>query len=98
MKEVNCHSTNMEKETIFADGLYVNKKHENAPDFVKGSLGIEVDRFIAFLQQHKNEDGRVSIDLLAKKDGSGTYGTLNTWKPEKKEDTVNPPAEVDSPF
>lgn len=81
----------MENETVFADGLYFNKKHDNAPDFVKGGLGIEVDRFVKFLQDNKGDDGRVSLDLLKKKDGTGLYFKLNTWKPEKKEDDIETP-------
>lgn len=75
----------MENDTVFADGVYFNKKHENAPDFVKGGVGIEVDKFVAFLQKHRGEDGRVSLDLLQKKDKSGLYFKLNTYKPEKKQ-------------
>lgn len=73
----------MENETIFADGLIYNKPHEKAPEFVKGSLSIKVDEFVAFLQKHKKDDGWVNIDMKKSKQGK-LYFALNDWKPEKK--------------
>ena len=64
----------------FIDGLFVNNPRENAPDFVKGSLSIQVDKFIPYLKSKANAKGYVNIDLLESKDGN-LYPKLNEWKP-----------------
>ena len=64
----------------FVDGLFVNNPRENAPDFVKGSLSIQVDKFIPYLKSKANAKGYVNIDLLESKEGN-LYPKLNEWKP-----------------
>lgn len=68
----------MSKE--FIDGLFVNNPRENAPDFVKGSLSIQADKFIPYLKSKANAKGYVNIDMLESKDGN-LYPKLNEWKP-----------------
>lgn len=92
----------MEKETpIFADGLMFKEPREGAPSFVKGSLSVKVDKFIAFLKEHQNEKGWVTLDMKESKNLT-TYFQLNTWKPKlqkpeslKTDDEI---AEGDLPF
>lgn len=64
----------------FIDGLFVKNPSENAPDFVKGSLSIMVDKFIPYLKSKANAKGFVTLDLLESKDGN-LYAKLNEWKP-----------------
>lgn len=76
----------MEKEKIWADGfsfaLPSAQAKEKAP-WIKGKLGVEVNRAIEFLQKHKNKGGYVNIDL--KLSSKGTYYLeLNDWQPIKK--------------
>lgn len=67
---------------IFADGMFWNDKHEKAPDFVNGSVSINVDKFVEWLKnQEKNEKGYVKIDLLTSREGDKKYFKLNTFKP-----------------
>ena len=78
-----------QQETVFADGMLFNRKHENAPDFVLGSVSFKADDFIAFLQKHKKADGWVNVDMLKPKDADKKpYFKLNTW--EKPADASNP--------
>jgi len=63
----------------FIDGLFVKNPRENAPDFVKGSLSILVDKFIPYLKSKANAKGYVNIDLLISQDGN-LYAKLNDWK------------------
>lgn len=63
----------------FIDGLFVKNPRENAPDFVKGSLSILVDKFIPYLKSKANAKGYVNIDLLVSQDGN-LYAKLNDWK------------------
>ena len=44
-------------------GVYFKTPHENAPDFVKRKVGVNVDQFIEYLQEHRNKDGYVNFDL-----------------------------------
>lgn len=86
-----------EQDNLLVDGLFFNKKHENAPDFVKGSLSIQVDRFVAYLQANKKPDGYVNLDFLKSKQGK-LYFKRNDWKPENSEQgstEINP---EDVPF
>jgi hypothetical protein len=64
----------------FIDGLFVKNPREGAPDFVKGSLAISVEKFIPYLQSKANAKGYVNIDLLESKEGM-LYAKLNDWKP-----------------
>ena len=85
-----------QQETVFADGMMFNRKHENAPDFVLGSVSFKVDDFIAFLQKHKKADGWVNVDMLKPKDADKKpYFKLNTW--EKPVDASNPVATEPAP-
>lgn len=68
-------------DKIFAKGIYIDKPHENAPDFVKGKVGIKVDEAIQFLKEHENARGYVNLDLLQSKEGK-LYFELNDWVPE----------------
>jgi hypothetical protein len=63
----------------FIDGLFVKNPRETAPDFVKGSLSILVDKFIPYLKSKANAKGYVNIDLLVSQDGN-LYAKLNDWK------------------
>ena len=64
----------------FIVGLFVKNPGEGAPDFVKGSLAISVEKFIPYLQSKANAKGYVNIDLLESKEGM-LYAKLNDWKP-----------------
>lgn len=74
---------------IFPEGIFYNKPREGAPEFVRGSLSIQVDKLIPFLEQHKNAQGYVNIDMLLSKEKS-LYLALNEWKkPESMSGTPN---------
>lgn len=68
-------------DKIFANGC-VFKKREGAPEFVIGSLGIKVDDFKKFLDEHVKNNGWVDLDILTSKEGK-PYVSLNTYSPEK---------------
>lgn len=77
----------MEKETIFAEGIYFDRPHENAPDFIKGKLSVHVQKAIPFLQQNMNDKGFVNIDLKVSKAGK-LYLQLNTYKKDASTDKI----------
>lgn len=67
----------------FINGLFFNKPHDNAPNFVKGSLGINVDQFVNWLSENQI-DGKVRIDLLESKGGK-FYAKKNDWQPNQQQ-------------
>ena len=77
----------------FIDGLFVKNPRENAPDFVKGSLSILIDKFIPYLKSKANAKGFVNIDLLVSQEGH-LYAKLNEWKPQAKEKEMKENEEV----
>ena len=64
-------------DKIFAKGLYYNLPHQNAPDFVKGGISINVSEFMAFLQANE-KDGKVKLSLKVGKSGKG-YAEVDTY-------------------
>lgn len=70
----------MKKETIFIDGMFVEKPHPNAPKWIKLRISMKVIELVSFLKEHINEKGYVNIDINKSKDGTKYYATLNQWK------------------
>ena len=70
----------MSDDKEFIEGLYFNEPREGAPDFVKGSLGIQRDRFVKWLQAQP--DDKVKIDLKVSRSGKW-YAEKNEWKPKE---------------
>ena len=93
----------MEKQSIWAKGLYFNKNHPDTPDSVKewkkGGASVHIDIFsaqLSELKEHANEKGYVNFDLVqnTNKDGETFLSfKLNTWK--KEEEVSTPPAQKD---
>lgn len=79
---------------IFPEGIFYNKPREGAPEFVRGSLSIQVDKLIPFLEQHKNAQGYVNIDMLLSKENS-LYLALNEWK---KPESLNSQPQAPQPL
>lgn len=76
-----------QKETVFANGFVFKRPHDNAPEFVKGSLSLKADEAIQFIKDNTKPDGWVNLDLLASKDNSKLYFKLNDWKKPEGEST-----------
>ena len=71
------------ENTIYANGVSVKETKYS----LKTSFNVE--RFIEFLQEHKNEKGYVNTEIKKRKE-PGKYGdthfmALDTWKPEVRE-------------
>lgn len=85
----------MDNETVFLDGFTFERPKEGSPSFVKGKMGINVEKAIAFLEANKNEKGWVNADLLTSKDGQKLYWKVNNWKPEAKKEAEYPDGGID---
>jgi hypothetical protein len=68
-------------DKIFSKGIWVKDPRENAPDFVFGSISINLDSFMEFAGEHVNEGGYINLDIKRPKDiTKGLYCELNTYK------------------
>lgn len=90
----------MAKETIFADGFNF-KRSENAPDFVIGSLGINLDDETTrdFIRAHK-KNGWLNLNIKRGRSGN-YYVELDTFEPKKKDEpttVAKAPAKEELPF
>lgn len=81
-------------EKKFPEGIRIDKPREGSPDFVRGRIGVEVDKFIEYLKEHKNDKGWVNLDILTSKEKGTLYLQLNDWKP-KTENNERPYPEAD---
>jgi hypothetical protein len=62
----------------FPKGLFANKPHEKAPDFVKCAININRDEFITWLQA---QGEKVNLDIKENKGGKW-YASVNEYKKE----------------
>ena|SRR5574337_608618 len=67
-------------DPIFPNGIRVFPPNEGAPDFVKGALSIETNKFCAWLGQQP--EPTVRLDIKLSRNGKW-YLQLNTWKPKE---------------
>jgi len=79
-------------------GLYVNEPHENAPDFIKCCLSVQVERFAAWLaKQEPSDKGYIKIDIKQSREGK-LYAALNDYTPNKQREEQPITSEDDIPF
>ncbi len=71
----------------FPKGVYFNEKHENAPEWVLGTITIKVDTIdLQQLAKYQNEKWYARIDIKKSKDWK-VYGEFSTyWLTPQKED------------
>jgi hypothetical protein len=76
-------------ETIFVDGLQIYPPHENAPEFVRGSLVVlNAEQLIDFIKRYQDDKGQIRIDINKAKSGK-LYLKLNTYNNHKLSPTVS---------
>ena len=79
----------------FPKGIFFKAPHENAPDFVKGSISIKVAELQEWLSTKQTE--WVNLDLKVSQEGK-TYCQVNTWKPKAEKPAGKPFVDDDVPF
>jgi hypothetical protein len=73
-------------EQTMPEGIRVFSKHQNAPDFVKGTIVISLNEFVAFCKAHPEllteYEGKkqLKLQLLESKAGK-LYAAVDTYKP-----------------
>lgn len=90
----------MENKIEFAKGIYFNKKREQAPDFVLGSIAIMRDEFILWLQS--KEDNKIYLEVLESKTDKKPYIKVSDYKPKEApkmtEEQVDEMIQEEPPF
>jgi hypothetical protein len=89
----------------FAEGLYFNEPHANAPDFIKGKLSVQKEKFMAWLDAtDTNDKGYINLDIKMSRDGK-PYIAVDTWVPNQPQDQQQAPqatpqqqAQLDNPI
>ena len=71
---------------IELQGIYLNKRKENAPSWIKGSISIKVEKFVEFMKTHQNQSGYVNLDLKESKAGD-LYLAFNDFQSKPKDIT-----------
>lgn len=72
-------------DKIFAEGIYLNKVSDTAPEFILTNQSIHIEKAIAWLEKMKpHADDKGYIRLTGKEAKSGKrYFELDTWKPKE---------------
>jgi hypothetical protein len=87
----------MANENIYPKGIRTFKKHENAPDFVYGTIILDEEELINWLRgeanQYKTEyNGKQQVKLQATRAKDGSLSIkVDTWKPAQRGDKSNLP-------
>lgn len=76
-------------ERIFANPIFWRSRSDKQPDFVRGSMSINVRDMVDFLQNPEHEKyispkGYMNFQLLRSKDGTNNYFVLDTYIPKKQ--------------
>ena len=71
----------MSESKVWCEGFFFDRR-ENAPDFVIGRIGIDVQRFTAWLEKQPVSDrGYLNINVTRSRDGAKYSASLDTWQP-----------------
>ena len=70
----------MEPKNKLPDGLNFTRPREGSPEFVKGKLGLNTKRLLAWLNANNLEGEWLNFDLLESKEKKTLYFKLNDWK------------------
>ena len=87
-------------DTIFVEGLYLNKVSDKAPAFIITNQSIHVEKLMAWLEANKTKaDEKGYLRIVGKESKEGKrYMSLDTWKPEKAPQDVEDIEPDDIPF
>jgi hypothetical protein len=85
-------------ETIYPKGIRVFKPHDNAPDFVKGTVIITMNELFTFCKENENllseYNGNKQLKCQLLDGDKGMYMSVDTWKPEQQPaTTIDTPSE-----
>jgi hypothetical protein len=80
------HIKTSAKQREFLNGLYVNKPHFKAPDFVIGNGSVDIDKFISEYGHLQGEGKKLYFDVQRTKDGDKYICYKSTYVPKDNRD------------
>ena len=79
---------------VYPKGMRWQEPKESAPDFIKARVGINVEQFVEFLNQHVNENGWINFEMNEGREG-GFYFQLDNFKPDPSKSKAKAKQEED---
>lgn len=72
-------------DTIFAEGIYLNKVNDRAPEFIKANVSIHREKAIKWLNENAGLcDEKGYIRLVGKESKIGKrYFSVDRWEPKQ---------------
>lgn len=64
----------------YPDGINFSRPNAGAPDFIKGKMGVNMGRFLKWIEENNISGEWLNFDLLQSKDKTKLYFSLNDWK------------------
>lgn len=68
------------QEKIYAKGVWANKPHVKAPEWIKMNLKFSAKDFNDFFNEHVDADGNLRLSVMDGRDGY--YIVLDNYKPK----------------
>lgn len=103
----------MAEDKVLPKGIRFFDKHDNAPDFVIGSMVITPNQLVAWLKENPsllseyNGEKQIRLQVLKAKSG-GLYSVVDTYKkgeqkpqqakPKTQPEVIKPKVDDDLPF
>lgn len=79
-------------DQVFAEGLGFFEPHSNAPEFIKGCISVNREKFTEWMRsQEVNEKGYIKLDVKEARSGN-LYVSVNNYKPERDQQRGAAPA------
>ncbi len=78
-----------QQDKVFVNGMRIERKHFNNGGSID-KVGICVNDFIQFLQQHVGPTGWVNFDIKLSQNTGQPYAELNTWQPQAQGQNMSP--------
>jgi hypothetical protein len=80
-------------EKVYPKGMRWQEPKESAPNFVKARVGINVEQFVEFLNEHVNERGWINFEMNEGREG-GFYLVLDDFEPDPSKAKSKPVKET----
>lgn len=84
-------------EVKFVKGLFANKPHERAPDFIVCELSIKADELVGFLNDQDGEWINLQVKVPQKTNPEKPRRltvAINDWKPERGNERKTQPKQA----
>ncbi|TSA57500.1 hypothetical protein D4R42_01465 [bacterium] len=85
-------------DKIYAEGMYGSFAKDGDPTWKMGRISIQIDRFKAFLEEHRKEgDDWINLEILQRKsDNTKMNFQLDTFTPDPSKRREEPPQTMEN--